>query len=165
MGARHEGCLSLGRAASPHPESAAKAAYLSFRHSGFYDESSPLAHMLAQPPAAGGGFPGSRSSSPWPALPGGFGRSAAEAAAHVQKYPSYLEVTLAAVPRPPAAVVVTDPAAGMRPVLPAGFGSGYEIGERLARETMRQRNAAASLARWRRHTQSRWTLDPRPMCH
>jgi hypothetical protein len=32
------------------------------------------------------------------------------------------------VPRPHSVVVVTDPAAGVRPALPAGYGSGFEIG-------------------------------------
>jgi hypothetical protein len=53
------------------------------------------------------------------------------AAAGISKYPGYVEVTLAAVPRPQGAVVVTDPAAGIRPALPAGYGSGFEIGEHL----------------------------------
>lgn len=46
----------------------------------------------------------------------------------VTKYPGYVEVTLSAVPRPSGAVVVTVPAAGIRPALPAGYGSGFEIG-------------------------------------
>ena len=53
------------------------------------------------------------------------------AATGVSKYPGYVEVTLAAVPRPQGAMVVTDPAAGIRPALPAGYGSGFEIGKPL----------------------------------
>lgn len=45
------------------------------------------------------------------------------------KYPAALVITLSAKPRPAPEVVVTDPAAGVRPVLPAGYGSGFEIGE------------------------------------
>jgi hypothetical protein len=48
-----------------------------------------------------------------------------------EKYPGFLEVTLAAKPRPAPEVllVVTDPAAGVRPDVPAGYGSGFEHGE------------------------------------
>lgn len=49
-------------------------------------------------------------------------------AAGASKYPAYVEVTLASVARPLGAVVVSDPAAGIRPALPAGYGSGFEIG-------------------------------------
>jgi hypothetical protein len=52
------------------------------------------------------------------------------AASAASKYPAFVEVTLAAVARPQGAVVVTDPAAGIRPALPTGYGSGFEIGER-----------------------------------
>lgn len=45
------------------------------------------------------------------------------------KYPSYVDVTLACIPRPSNAVVVTDLTAGIRPALPAGYGSGFEIGK------------------------------------
>lgn len=44
------------------------------------------------------------------------------------KYPSWLHVTYGVKPRPGAAVVVTNPATGARPLLPAGYGSGFEIG-------------------------------------
>lgn len=44
------------------------------------------------------------------------------------KYPAALHICLSAAPRPEAAVVVTDPWAGVRPCLPAGYGSGYETG-------------------------------------
>lgn len=48
-----------------------------------------------------------------------------------EKYPGFLEVTVAAKPRPAPEVlmVVTDPAAGVRPDVPAGYGSGFEHGE------------------------------------
>jgi hypothetical protein len=40
------------------------------------------------------------------------------------------------VPRPQSAVVVTDPAAGIRPALPTGYGSGFEIGTPLTAQPL-----------------------------
>ncbi|KAG2484321.1 hypothetical protein HYH03_016863 [Edaphochlamys debaryana] len=47
-------------------------------------------------------------------------------AAVVPKYPSALTVVLQAVPRPEPEVVITEPEKGIRPFLPAGYGSGFE---------------------------------------
>lgn len=140
----------------PHPVSPAKAAYLSFKLSGFLahnststafstaagvsSSSSPLRNGSIPQPASlqaiGTSSQMAGSSSPWrvglwtpwssegsvsPGLPN-------QGLAGVRKYPAYVEVTLAAVPRPQSAVVVTDPAAGIRPALPTGYGSGFEIG-------------------------------------
>ncbi len=44
------------------------------------------------------------------------------------KYPAFLKITLAAAPRLAQAVTVTNPFVGERPVLPAGYGSGFETG-------------------------------------
>eukprot|EP00775_Hariotina_reticulata_P007429 gene7429-7638_t len=46
------------------------------------------------------------------------------------KYPGSLQVVLSAQPRPAAEqmLVVTDPAAGVRPDVPAGYGTGFEHG-------------------------------------
>ena len=46
----------------------------------------------------------------------------------VPKYPACLHVHLEAIPRPEPGVTVTNPAANIRPYLPAGFGSGFETG-------------------------------------
>ncbi|GAX80226.1 hypothetical protein CEUSTIGMA_g7664.t1 [Chlamydomonas eustigma] len=46
----------------------------------------------------------------------------------VSKYPGTLTVTIDAVERPPPSVTVTDPFQGIRPKLPAGYGSGFETG-------------------------------------
>ncbi|MEW5304430.1 MAG: hypothetical protein WDW36_007041 [Sanguina aurantia] len=51
---------------------------------------------------------------------------AAGGPAVVARYPSALAVHLEAVPRPDARVVVTQPSQGIRPILPAGYGSGFE---------------------------------------
>jgi hypothetical protein len=170
-----EGLLSP-RLAVPHPESAAKAAYLSFKSSGFLSQPQQPLLLAAQPPttssspagspvgpqrlqagsaagssaaaaasnsSSGGSSSGSSGASPWrvglwhpwgsegassPGLPGQL-VSQGLVAGGVAKYPGYIEVTLAAIPRPTGAVVVTDPAAGIRPALPAGYGTGFEIGE------------------------------------
>ena len=47
----------------------------------------------------------------------------------VDKYPATLTVTVEAVQRPPPEVLVSDPMRGVRPKLPAGYGSGFEAGE------------------------------------
>lgn len=155
---RPEGLLSP-RLAVPHPVTAAKAAYLSFKLSGFLAQSQ-AAHAATSPaPAAAAATSSSNctasstlqpaaassSSSPWrvglwtpwaheglsnPGLQGKLSSHGLPAAG-VQKYPAYVEVTLSAIPRPNGAVVVTDPAAGIRTALPAGYGSGFEIGEWL----------------------------------
>lgn len=170
---RPEGLL-LPRLAVPHPVSPAKAAYLSFKLSGFLSpgsnspstafaatdtsststSSSPLriGSSALQPPqlqsaGAGSSAVAGSSSSPWRVglwspwgsegadclSPGVQGRVQNQGlAVGVSKYPAYVEVTLAAVPRPQGAVVVTDPAAGIRPALPTGYGSGFEIGKHRA---------------------------------
>ena len=47
----------------------------------------------------------------------------------VDKYPATLTVTVEAVQRPPPEVLVSDTMRGVRPKLPAGYGSGFEAGE------------------------------------
>eukprot|EP00798_Chlamydomonas_sp_ICE-L_P026075 gene26075-11778_t len=44
----------------------------------------------------------------------------------VDKYPGCLYVNLDVVARPEPEVVITNPQAGIRPILPAGYGSGFE---------------------------------------
>jgi hypothetical protein len=73
-----------------------------------------------------------------PHSPNGFGSSSSSSSSGGarplkgwEKYPGFLEVTLAAKPRPAPEVllVVTDPAAGVRPDVPAGYSSSFEHGE------------------------------------
>lgn len=186
-----EGLLSP-RLALPHhhPVSPAKAAYLSFKLSGFLTSAAnssgtstapgPAAHASAsstssspvriassslQPapllPAAAVSSSSSNSWSlglwnPWgaavegsgAAVPASVGRLTSHgwaAAASASKYPAFVEVTLAAVARPQGAVLVTDPAAGIRPALPTGYGSGFEIGE----STVSGRQGIRLLVVWR----------------
>jgi hypothetical protein len=47
----------------------------------------------------------------------------------VGKYPASLHVELAAVARPPPTITVTEPHRNIRPMLPAGYGSGFETSE------------------------------------
>ena len=47
----------------------------------------------------------------------------------VDKYPASLTVTVEAVQRPPPVIFVSRPLEGIRPQLPAGYGSGFETGE------------------------------------
>lgn len=152
---RPEGLMSP-RLATPHPESPAKAAYLSFKLSGFLPHPSSTSNPAAVPTTSSparssltavqqsSSSADPRSGSPWRAglwtpwapqglgfgqNPGASSQMAAQAlAAGASKYPAYVEVTLASVARPLGAVVVSDPAAGIRPALPAGYGSGFEIG-------------------------------------
>ena len=46
----------------------------------------------------------------------------------VDKYPATLTVTVEAVQRPPPDVIISVPSEGIRPNLPAGYGSGFEKG-------------------------------------
>uniref|UniRef100_A0A383VQN2 Uncharacterized protein n=1 Tax=Tetradesmus obliquus TaxID=3088 RepID=A0A383VQN2_TETOB len=64
-----------------------------------------------------------------------------------EKYPGFLEVTLATKPRPSPEVllVVTNPAAGVRPDVPAGYGSGFEHG-RIPWALLHNPKAAAATA-------------------
>ena len=53
----------------------------------------------------------------------------------VDKYPSSLTVTVEAVQRPAPEIVISRPAEGIRPRLPAGYGSGFETGARRGWES------------------------------
>jgi len=101
--------------ASPAPflDTAAKSAYLSWR--------STLGTAVTANPSSGATAAAAGGASP-------FAAALLASRAEACKYPSALEVSLSAAPRPDAAVVVTDPVNGVRPVLPAGYGSGFEIG-------------------------------------
>lgn len=100
----------------PYPDTPARAAYVSWRSTiGNAPAAAAAAAAAATPADAPDG----------PALAAAVLAARAEA---VPKYSCALSLTLSARPRPPPAVVVTDAAAGVRPVLPAGYGSGFEIG-------------------------------------
>ncbi|KAG2441513.1 hypothetical protein HXX76_003135 [Chlamydomonas incerta] len=77
--------------------------------------------MWAPPPQQSGVISAaSRAYLNWKAL------MAVGGASVVAKYKSAITVVLQAVPRPPPEVVITEPARGIRPYLPAGYGSGFE---------------------------------------
>ncbi|KAI8466790.1 MAG: hypothetical protein J3K34DRAFT_460714 [Monoraphidium minutum] len=100
---------------APYPDTPARAAYVSWRCTvGNAPAAAAAAAAAGAAGGAGGGAPLAAAVLA--------GKGAAD------KYPCVLEVTLSARPRPAAAVVVTDPAGGVRPVLPAGGGGGFEIG-------------------------------------
>jgi hypothetical protein len=105
---------------APFPDTPAKAAFLSWRAT-----LGMPAGFAAAGPAAAGALPVVGAVQAVPE-----GRSAAGARPAAAKLPAVLELSLSAAPRPEGLVVVTDAALGVRPALPAGYGSGYEVGER-----------------------------------
>lgn len=141
--------LSKGLA-GPHPATPAKAAFLSWRSYGLDCSSSgserpfspvtpgsPLRTALGnfwnRSASAAGNADGVQctSSLQRPQSPSTNGSSSSSRPLKGwEKYPGFLEVMLAAKPRPSPEVllVVTDPAAGVRPEVPAGYGSGFEHG-------------------------------------
>jgi hypothetical protein len=151
------GMLSKGLA-GPHPATPAKAAFMSWRSYGLDSSSSGYSNSSSS--SVSPGAPVTPGSPLKTALGGFWSRSgtaacmsSADAAAQFgtlqrpqspsgsgsggrplkgwEKYPGFLELTLAAKPRPAPEVllVVTDPAAGVRPDVPAGYGSGFEHGK------------------------------------
>eukprot|EP00878_Enallax_costatus_P011110 GHUV01011603.1.p1 GENE.GHUV01011603.1~~GHUV01011603.1.p1 ORF type:complete len:1328 (+),score=466.80 GHUV01011603.1:589-3984(+) len=124
-----------------HLMNAAKAAYLSWKMSGFAGAAGSSTPNSPRSPlkAVLGGF--------WPSRDGSASLSTASAtggqqqplgppAAHgrqvpeAEKYPGILQVVVTAKPRPAPEqmIVITDPVAGVRPDVPAGYGSGFEHG-------------------------------------
>ncbi|KAF8056726.1 tbccd1 [Scenedesmus sp. PABB004] len=101
----------------PHPANTAKAAWASWRTLGL----NAAAGDESGSPPRGGGSPGSESPR------GGQRHSPKRGRA---RYPGFLQVVLCSRlrPAPEGLLVATDPAAGLRPELPAGFGSGFERG-------------------------------------
>jgi hypothetical protein len=102
----------------PFPDTLAKDAYLSWR-------ALAASTAAAVAKAAVGAAPEAVANSD---DAGAAAQLAAAPRGRPDKYPAALEVALLGGLRPQAAVVVTDPRAGVRPLLPAGYGSGFEIG-------------------------------------
>ena len=155
-------CADAAAAPGPFPDTPAKEAFLSWRTLMCSNSNSNSSSSNMGSGSSGGwggsgsGSGGDNRDSGWlaafqrdamplvaPQSPLAAALAAARAAR--SRYPSMLVLSLAATPRPSPSIVVTDPAAGVRPLLPAGYGSGFEVGREHLQLSTQQRSGLERL--------------------